>query len=103
MTHGYLRGTPHPVVANHPSALKRHKQSLKRRRRNAAVRTRVRHLVRDVRSAVDASDGAMAQGKLSEANRALAKAASKGVYHRNTAARRIARLSRAVARLTAAS
>lgn len=90
-------------MANHASAIKRHKQSLKRRQRNMAIKTRVRHLVRAVRRAVDARDGDAAQARLTEASRVIAKAASKGVYHQNAASRRIARLSRAVARLTAAS
>lgn len=90
-------------MANHASALKRHKQSVKRRQQNLAIKTRVRHLVRAVRVAVDSNDSTAARGKLAEATRALAKAASKGVFHRNAASRRIARLSRAVARLNAAS
>lgn len=90
-------------MANHPSAIKRHKQSLKRRQRNSAIKTRVRHLVRAVRNAIAANDAAAAQRTLTETTRELAKASSKGVYHRNATARRIGRLSRAVARLTAAS
>jgi len=67
------------------------------------VKTRVRHLIRDVRRAIDSKDAGVATGKLAEATRALAKAAGKGVYHPNAASRRIGRLSRAVARLTAGS
>jgi small subunit ribosomal protein S20 len=90
-------------VANHASAVKRHKQSVRRRQRNLAIKTKVRHLVRAVRSAIDSKDLDLAQRKLAAATSELAKAAGKGVYHRNAAARRAGRLSRAVARLTAAS
>lgn len=90
-------------MANHKSALKRHRQSVKRRQRNLAIKTHVRHLIRSVRQAAASQDGSTAGQLLAEASKALDKAATKGVYHRNAAARRIARLSRAVSRLTAAS
>lgn len=82
-------------MANHASALKRHRQSEKRRLRNQAVKSRLRSLVRDVREAVSSNDQA-ASDKLAKACRAIDKAATKGVLHRNTASRKIARLSRAV-------
>jgi len=88
-------------VANHPSALKRHRQSEKRRVRNHAVKSRLRHLVREVRTALAARDPDAAVQTLAQATRALAKAATKGVLHRNNAARRIGRLARAVSQLRA--
>ena len=90
-------------MANHPSALKRHRQSEKRRLRNRAVKTRLRHLVREVRAAVSSGDGAVATQRLATAVRALDKAVTKGVLHRNNAARRIARLARAVSALRPAA
>jgi len=86
-------------VAEHPSALKRHRQSEKRRRRNLAVKTRLRHLVREVRTALAGKDAEIASKHLAEAARALDKAVTKGVLHRNNAARRITRLARAVSEL----
>jgi small subunit ribosomal protein S20 len=88
-------------VANHPSALKRHRQSEKRRLRNRTVRTRLRHLVREVRTAVSTRDPDAAAKTLAHAVRALDKAVTKGVLHRNNAARRAARLARAVSQLQA--
>jgi small subunit ribosomal protein S20 len=88
-------------VANHPSALKRHRQSEKRRLRNRAIKTRLRHLVREVRTAVSATDAEAAAKSLANATRALDKAATKGVLHRRNAARRIARLARVVSALRA--
>jgi small subunit ribosomal protein S20 len=90
-------------VANHPSALKRHRQSEKRRLRNRAVKTRLRHLVREVRGAVAAGDPQAAARRLATAARALDKAVTKGVLHRNNAARKIARLARAVSALRPAA
>ena len=68
-------------MANHPSALKRHRQSEKRRVRNRAVKTRLRHLVRAVRTAVVSRDPAAAAQTLARASRELDKAVTKGVLH----------------------
>ena len=88
-------------MANHPSALKRHRQSEKRRLRNRAVKTRLRHLVRQVRSALSTRDAEAATKSFDTAARALDKAVTKGVLHRNSAARRISRLARALSQLRA--
>ncbi len=88
-------------MANHPSALKRHRQSEKRRLRNQAIRSRVRNLVRAVRQAIATKDATAASTTLASATRALDKAVTKGVLHRNNAARKVARLSRAVGALRA--
>jgi len=92
-----------PPVADHPSALKRHRQSLKRRARNQATKTRLRHLVRDVRTAIAGKDGAAAAEQLKAASKELDKAVTKGVLHRNSAARKISRLAHAVHQLSARS
>jgi small subunit ribosomal protein S20 len=89
-------------VANHASALKRHRQTLKRTQRNVALRTRLRHLVRAVRAAVEGNDPTEAAEKLGHATKALDKAVTKGLIHRNNASRKVARLSRAVGKLKAA-
>jgi small subunit ribosomal protein S20 len=90
-----------PRVADHPSALKRHRQSEKRRVRNQAIKTRLRHLVRDVRTALESKDAGVASEQLKTATRALDKAVTKGILHRNSAARKISRLSHAVSQLSA--
>jgi small subunit ribosomal protein S20 len=87
------------AVANHASALKRHRQIVNRTKRNQALRTRLRHFVRAVRDAVAGRDVPAAEETLRRATRALDKAVTKGVIHRNSAARRISRLSRAVSGL----
>jgi len=83
-------------VANHPSALKRHRQSEKRRQRNQAIKSHLRHMLREVRAAAAGGDGKTATQLLATATRALDKAVTKGVLHRNNAARRISRLAHAV-------
>ena len=86
-------------MANHASALKRNRQTEKRTARNQALRSRLRHAVRTVRRAVAGRDLAAAETSLRDATRALDKAVTKGLIHRNNASRRIARLAHAVSQL----
>ncbi len=83
-------------MANHKSAIKRHKQSVKRAARNRAVKTRIKNVIKAVRTAVTEKDREQAQSRLTEAMSVLDKASSKGVIHWKNAARKISRLSKAV-------
>lgn len=85
-------------MANTRSAEKRNRQSQKRRTRNLAVRTRVRSAVKRVREAIVKGDGAATKQALVDAASTLAKAASKGVLHKNAASRKISRLAKATAK-----
>ena len=75
-------------MANIKSQLKRIKTNEKARLRNKAVKSSLRTSVRKFREAVDAGDRDTATTLLKDAGRALDKAASKGVIHRNQAANR---------------
>ncbi len=90
-------------MTKHPSAQKRHRQSVKRQVRNQAIRSRVRTFVKRVRESVDARNTTEATERLKSAARAIDKAVTKGVLHRNTASRKISRLTRAVRSLAASS
>jgi small subunit ribosomal protein S20 len=83
-------------LANHKSAEKRARQSLRRRDRNRGVRGEVRTRVKAVRIALETGDAEAARERLHEAERALRKAATKGVIPKSTASRRVSRLARAV-------
>jgi small subunit ribosomal protein S20 len=83
-------------LANHKSAIKRHRQSLLARARNRAVKTRVRNVIKAVRVALTAGDSAAAETALLAATKVLDKAATKKVIHWKTAARNVSRLSTAV-------
>ncbi len=87
----------------HPSAQKRHRQSVTRHARNQAIRSRVRTFVKRVRESIDARNVDEASDRLQSATRAIDKAVTKGVLHRNTASRKISRLTLAVRTLTAPS
>ncbi len=77
-------------MATTKSAVKRIRQNERRRLRNRTVRSRVRTLVKAARAA----DGQAGSAAILEAIRALDKAVSKGVLHRNTAARKKSALAR---------
>jgi small subunit ribosomal protein S20 len=86
-----------PVV--HKNVLKAARQSERRRLRNRSVQSGVKTLIKKLQSAVQAKKSDEAAAMLREAARSLAKAASKGVIHRNTASRRISRLTAQVRKL----
>jgi small subunit ribosomal protein S20 len=88
-----------PVV--HKSTIKRARQAERRARRNRAVLSAVKSVVKKVLAAVESKNAAAAQAALREATAALHKARSKGVLHRNAASRRIARLAARVNALSA--
>ncbi|GBC59920.1 30S ribosomal protein S20 [Desulfonema ishimotonii] len=88
-------------MANHKSALKRARQSLIRRDRNRAVKTRVKNVVKSVRLAVEEGAGDTAATELILATSLIDKAAKKGVLHKKTAARKISRLSKLVNTISA--
>jgi len=83
-------------VANHKSAIKRHKQSEKRNARNRSTRTRMRNLVKDVRLAIQNNDKESAEQALKGATVALDKSSGKGIIHWKNAARKVSRLAKAV-------
>ncbi len=83
-------------MANHKSALKRHRQSLKRRARNVAVKSSLKTTIKKVREAITQKEAAKAQELLVQTTKALDKAASKGVIHKKNAARRISRIAHSV-------
>ena len=83
-----------PHIPVHPSAEKRHRQSLKRNERNRAIKTRVRTAVKGAIEAISGSDPQAAITELRTATKLLSQAASKGTIHRNTASRKVARLAR---------
>jgi small subunit ribosomal protein S20 len=86
-----------PVV--HKNVLKAARQAEKRRLRNRAVQSRVRNIIKKLHSALEEKQTDAATTCLREAMRVLSRAASKGVVHRNTAARKTARLTAQVRKL----
>ena len=85
-------------MANHPSALKRQRQNQKRRLRNASSRSKLRTVIKKVEQAVKKDEGVKF---LKEAVSQLSKAAQRNLIKKNTAARRVSRLSKIVNKLVA--
>ena len=81
-------------MANHKSALKRANQNTIRRLRNRTVKTRVKNVVKEVRMAAGEESSDQLVSNLNQAKSVIDMAAKKGVIHRNTAARKISRLSK---------
>jgi len=79
-------------LANIKSAIKRNKQNEKRRLQNRVFRGEARTLVKKARVAIASDEKEEAKAKVLAAVKALDKAASKGVIHKNNAARRKSRL-----------
>ncbi len=90
-------------MANHKSAEKRNRQRLKRRARNVHRLSTMRTYIKRVRKALAAGEIDSARDALPLALSAIGKASSKGVIHRNTAARYASRLAAAVHRAGSAS
>ena len=80
-------------MANSPSAKKRAKQSEVRRIRNRSNRTVVKTQIRRFLDAIHEKDLDLAQKEFHLASKMLDQKAAKGVYHRNTAARKKSRLA----------
>jgi small subunit ribosomal protein S20 len=83
-----------PHIPVHPSAQKRHRQSLKRQVRNHAIKTHTRTATKNALEAIEGSDPQAAQQALRLAIKVLYKAASKGTLRKNTVARKVSRLSK---------
>lgn len=83
-------------MANIKSAKKRILVNQTKAARNKAIRSKVKTMIKKVDAAIAAGDKAAAQAALIAATSEIDKATSKGVYHKNTASRKVSRLSKAV-------
>lgn len=80
-------------MATHQAALKAHRQSVKNREHNRQFRSRLRSALKSVRTAIDGADRAAAKDALRQTVSLIDKMASKGIIHRNAAARYKSRLA----------
>ena len=83
-------------MANIKSAKKRILVNRTKAERNKAIRSSVKTAMKKVFAAVEAGDKEAAQAELVSATKIIESAASKGVYHKNTASRKVSRLNKAV-------
>ena len=83
-------------MANIKSAKKRILVNETKAARNKSIRSKVKTAMKKVDAAVAAGDKAAAQAALLAATSEIDKAASKGVYHKNNASRKVSRVSKLV-------
>ena len=81
-------------MANHKSAVKRARQNEIRRLRNKATRTRVKSIVKEVRTSAGEASSEETKAILNTAQSVIDKASKKGVIHKRSAARKISRLTK---------
>jgi small subunit ribosomal protein S20 len=79
-------------LANHKSSLKRIRSDKRKADRNRLVRSRMRTFVKKANKAIDSSESDAARKAVEDAIVELDKAVSKGIIHKNTAARKKSRL-----------
>jgi len=83
-------------LATHKSAIKRNRQNTKRQLINQMRQTRIKSLTKEVLAAVEDGDREEALRALGKAAPVIQRAASRGTLHRNTASRKISRLTKKV-------
>ena len=88
-------------MANHKSAEKRARQTVRRTETNTARRSRVRGFVKQVEEAIAGGDKALAMNALKVAQPEIQRGVSKGVLHGNTASRKISRLAQRIKTMSA--
>ncbi len=83
-------------MANTPQSKKRARQTTKRQAMNSARRSRIRTFLKKVEEAIASGDKGAAETALRNAQPELMRGVTKGLVHKNTAARKMSRLSHRV-------
>lgn len=90
--------TPHNIImnemANHKSAIKAHRQSLKRKDRNSEFLSKIKTFMRKVEECISSSKPKEAREAAQQAESIIMKGVSKGILKKNTAARKVSRLAK---------
>ena len=84
-------------MASHASALKAHRQNVKRRAHNRELRSKLRTVLKEIRAALSANDLDQVRTRLRSAVSLIDKMAGKGIIHDNAAARYKSRLQKQLA------
>lgn len=86
-------------MANTKSAKRMTRKIARRTEVNKGRRSQMRTTIRKVEEAITSGDQAQAQAALKAAEPALMRAAQKGILHKNTASRKVSRLTAGIAKL----
>ena len=90
------------MATRHASAVKAHRQTIKRTEQNRALRSKLRTALKTIRAAIDAGDTAAAKGALNQTFSLIDKMSGKGIIHDNAAGRYKSRIAKRLTK-TAAS
>ncbi|MEM7008324.1 MAG: 30S ribosomal protein S20 [Thermodesulfobacteriota bacterium] len=82
------------------SGIKRHRQSLKKRERNTVIKSDLKTQLKKFDTALESKDVETAKNALKETEAKLRKAATKGIIKKETASRKVSRLSKKVSALS---
>ncbi len=88
-------------MANTPQAKKRARQAERRTEVNKARRSRIRTFLRKTEEAIVSGDQTVAKDAFKSVQPELMRGVTKGVFHKNTVARKLSRLSKRIKALTA--
>jgi small subunit ribosomal protein S20 len=83
-------------MAQHKSAIKAHKQSLKRALRNKSIKSKIKTLTKKLEQLVNSKDFEKAKSTLGQVESAIMKSVTKKVLKLNTASRKVSRLAKKV-------
>ena len=83
-------------MANIKSAIKRIQVTERQALRNKSIKSAVKTQIKKVITAIENKDTAAAQTELKAAIKKISMAAAKGIYHKNTAGRKVSRLTKLV-------
>ena len=86
------------MATRHASAVKAHRQTIKRTEHNRALRSRLRTALKSIRSSIETGDTTAAKAALSQTVSLIDKMSAKGIIHDNAAGRYKSRITK---RLTA--
>jgi len=86
------------VATRHASAVKAHRQTIKRTEHNRQLRSKLRTGLKDIRAAIDAGDVTKAKSALNATYSLIDKMATKGIIHDNAASRYKSRLAKRTAK-----
>ncbi len=90
------------MATRHASAVKAHRQTIKRTDRNRALRSKLRTALKAIRAAIDSGDTTAAKAALSQTVSLIDKMSGKGIIHDNAAGRYKSRIAKRLSTATAA-
>ena len=89
------------MATRHASAVKAHRQTIKRTEHNRALRSKLRTALKSIRAAIDTGDTAAAKSALNQTFSIIDKMSGKGIIHDNAAGRYKSRIAKRLTRKSA--